>query len=407
MITNEERASRKFLATENAVLISSMVLALFMATLTLWIPAYWPVAFFEISVLLVAGVAVVMGRVPAPGTHLPLFVLGFIVLWGCFQLITGLTINRFATERATLQWMTWAAVYYAGVSLLKEERVARSLRTAMVWFGFSVSVEAILQAYLSPGKVYGLFPTGYQDFVMGPIVYHTHFAAFIEVLLPIALFLALSEARRRYIMLGVSAVLLTALVVSASRGGLVIAGAEVIAVLVLSHLRKPPGGPRITLLALMLVGLTAVLTVIVGFETASQRFSTEPLSAGRVQFAISTLHMIAGHPWVGWGLGCWPSVYPAFATFDSGAIVNQAHCDWLQWMAEGGLPVGIATLTFALWGVRPALRSIWGIGVIAVFAHAAFDYPFSRPAVGAWPILMLAMVATAQQGDHPNAFTQG
>jgi len=407
MTTKEEPACRKFLASQNALLISSMVLALFMATLTLWIPAYWPVALFEISVLLVAGVAVVMGRVPAPGTSLPLFVLGFTVLWGCFQLITGLTINRFATDRATLQWMTWAAVYYAGVSLLKEQGVARSLRTAMVWFGSAVSVEAILQAYLSPGKVYGLFPTGYQDFVMGPIVYHTHFAAFIEVLLPIALFHALSEAGRRYTMLGVSAVLLTALVVSASRGGLVIAGAEVIAVLVLSHLRKPPVGPRITILALLLVALTAVLTVIVGFETASQRFSTEPLSAGRLQFAISTLHMIAGHPWVGWGLGSWPSVYPAFATFDPGALVNQAHCDWLQWMAEGGLPVGIATLSLALWGVRPALRSIWGIGVIAVFVHAAFDYPFSRPAVGAWPILMLAMAATAQESDHPNAPTQG
>jgi O-Antigen ligase len=406
MITNEEPAYRKFLAAKNALLMSSMVLALFLATLTLWIPAYWPVALFEISVFLVAGVAVVMGRLPAPETYFPLFALGFIVLWGCFQLLTGLTVNRFATERTTLQWMTWLAVYYAGVSLLKEEGMARSLRTAMVWFGFALSVEAILQAYLSPGKVYGLFPTGYQDFVMGPIVYHSHFAVFIEVLLPVALFLALSEISHRYTMLGVSAVLLTALVVSASRGGMVIAATEVIAVLVLSHLRKPPGGPRITLLALLLVGLTAVLSVIVGFETASHRFSTEPLSAGRLQFAISTLHMIAGHPWVGWGLGCWPSVYPAFATFDPGAIVNQAHCDWLQWVAEGGLPVGIATLTLALWGVRPALRSIWGIGVIAVFVHAAFDYPFSRPAVGAWPVLMLAMAATAQQSD-PNVPTQG
>jgi hypothetical protein len=406
MITKEEPACTKFLATRNALLISAMVLALFMATLTLWIPAYWPVALFEISALLVAGVAVVLGRVPAPETRLPLFVLGSIVLWGCLQLVTGLTINRFATERATLQWMTWAAVYYAGVSLVKEEVAARSLRTAMVWFGFAVSLEAILQAYVSPGKVYGLFPTGYHDFVMGPIVYHTHFAVFIEVLLPIALFLALSEAARSYTMLGVSAVLLTALVVSASRGGLVIAGAEVIAVLLLSHLRNL-GGPRVTLLALLLVGLTAVLTVIVGFETASQRFSTEPLSAGRLQFALSTLHMIAVHPWVGWGLGCWPSVYPAFARFDPGAIVNQAHCDWLQWTAEGGLPVGLAMLLIALWAVRPALRSVWGIGVLAVFIHAAFDYPFSRPAVGAWPILVLAMAAAAQQVNSPNASTPG
>ena len=128
--------------------------------------------------------------------------LSFIVLWGCFQLVTGSTINRFETERATLQWMTWVAVYYIGVSTLKDESLAKLLRTGIVWFGFAVAVEAILQAYLSPGKVFGLFPTGYHDFVMGPIVYHTHFAAFIESILPIALFLALSEKRSRMPSLG-------------------------------------------------------------------------------------------------------------------------------------------------------------------------------------------------------------
>jgi hypothetical protein len=88
-------------------------------------------------------------------------------------------------------------------------------------------------------------------------------------------------------------------------------------------------------------------------------------------------------------------VYPAFATFDPGAFVNQAHCDWLQWTAEGGLAVGLAMLSLAVWSFLPAIRSIWGIGVIAVLIHAAFDYPFSRPAIGAWPILMLSMAATA------------
>jgi hypothetical protein len=227
---------------------------------------------------------------------------------------------------------------------------------------------------------------------MGPIVYHTHFAAFIEVLLPIALYLALREASRSYTMLGISAVLLTSLVVSASRGGLVICVAEVLAVLFLLHRRRPLMPRR----ALLLVGATALLISIVGFETASHRFSSEALTTGRLQFARSTLHMIAARPLAGWGLGCWPAVYPAFATFDPGPIVNQAHTDWLQWTAEGGLPVGIAMLALAVWSIRPALRSIWGIGVLAVFIHAGFDYPFSRPAVGAWPILMLAMVVAGE-----------
>jgi O-antigen ligase len=395
MLAKEKPEYRILLGTTNGLLLLSFVLALCLATLTLWIHAYWPVALFEISVFLIAGIALIGGRVPANGTYFPLFLLGFIALWGCFQLVTGSTIDRFATERATLQWMTWAVVYYIGVSTRPEDRMARLVRASVVWFAFAVAVEAILQAYLSPGKAFGLFPTGYHEFVMGPIVYHTHFAVFIETVLPIALFLALSQARRFYLFLGVSAVLLTAVVVSASRGGLIITCAEVLCVLLLSRLQTHEIGGRIGSAALALAGATAVLTLIVGFETTSARFSSEALTAGRVQFAISTLHMIAARPWIGWGLGCWPAAYPAFATIDPGAIVNQAHCDWLQWVAEGGLPVGLAMLALAVWSFRIAIRSIWGIGVIAVLIHAAFDYPFSRPAMGAWPILILSMAAAA------------
>jgi O-antigen ligase len=403
MITTEESAYGIRLAATDASLSLLFVLALFLATLTLWIPAYWPVGLFEISTFLIAGLALVLGRAPASAAFLPLFALSFIVLWGCIQLLTGWTTNRFATERATLQWMTWAAVYYIGASTLHAENLGKLLRAGIVWFGFAVSVEAILQAYLSPGKVYGLFPSGYRDFVMGPIVYHTHFAAFVETILPIALVLALGEARESYAFLGVSAVLLAALVVSASRAGLLIGFAEVLGVLLLLHLQKGRVGRRLRVAAVALAAATGILTLIVGFETASARFSSEALAAGRIQFAVSTVHMIAAHPWIGWGLGCWPEVYPAFAIFDPGVIVNQAHSDWLQWTAEGGLPVGLAMLSLALWGIRPAIRSIWGIGVLAVLIHALFDYPFSRPAVGAWPILILSMAAVYQPTKHPPA----
>ncbi len=372
-----------------------LVAALCLATLTLWIPAYWPVALFEIAVLLIAGAGLIFGNTPDGRTTYPLYALSFIVLWGCFQLLTGYTVDRFATERAILQWMTWIAVYYVGVSALKDERLARFLRTGIVWFAFALTLEAVLQAYLFPGRVYGLFPSGYRDFVMGPIVYHTHYAAFVETILPVALSLAIKNAKISYVFLGVSAFLLTGVVVSASRGGLIIAALEVVAVFVLSHLRRAKVGFG----ALTLIGVTVLLASIVGVETASQRFSEGGLTAGRLQFAISTLHMIAAHPLTGWGLGCWPSVYPAFATIDVGAIVNQAHCDWLQWTAEGGSLTGLAMLSLAVWAIRPAVRSIWGIGVIAVFIHAAFDYPFSRPAVGAWPILILAMAAARYQKE--------
>lgn len=383
-------------STTSEALAMPLVVACCLATLTLWIPAYWPVGVFESSVFMIAGITVVVAGAPVSGTRLPLFVLSFIILWGCFQLVAGWTIDRFVTQRATFQWMTWAGVYYTGVSTFQDERLAKPIRASIMWFGFAVALEAILQSYLTPGKVYGLFPTDYHEFVMGPIIYHTHFAVFIETILPIALFRAVDEAKGSYSLLGISAVLLAAVVVSASRGGLIIAFAEVLVVLVLLYRQKPKAGKRLSLRVLVLVSVTAIFTLIVGFATASERFYSEALTLGRLQFAASTLHMIAVHPLIGWGLGTWPAVYPAFATFDPGVLVNQAHSDWLQWTAEGGLPVGLAMLSLAVWSLKPAFRSVWGIGVIAVLIHAAFDYPFSRPAIGAWPILILSMAAATQ-----------
>jgi O-antigen ligase len=375
------------------MLALSLVVSLCLATLTLWIPAYWPVALFEISAFVIAGICLIARKAPEAETRVPLFALSFVVLWGCLQLLTGSTVNRFATERAILQWMTLAAVYYVGVSTLKSRSLARFVRVGMVWFGFALTLEAILQAYLSPGLAYGVFATGYHDFVMGPIVYHTHYAVLMETILPIALSLALEREKISFAFLGAAALLLTGVVVSASRGGLIITAVEVLLVYGLFHLRRGRGERKGALGVLALIGVTAALVLIVGYETTSERFASGALTAGRLQFAVSTLHMIAVHPFTGWGLGCWPAVYPAFATFDAGAIVNEAHTDWLQWTAEGGLPAGLAMLSVAIWAARPAFESIWGIGVMAVFIHAAFDYPFSRPAVGAWPFLILAMAA--------------
>jgi O-antigen ligase len=96
-------------------------------------------------------------------------------------------------------------------------------------------------------------------------------------------------------------------------------------------------------------------------------------------------------------------VDPHYAIADFGVFANQAHSDWLQWTAEGGIPLGLALATLFVWCLRPAFRSVWGLGVIAVFLHAAVDYPFSRPALGSWTILIIAMLAAREGGRRGSA----
>jgi O-antigen ligase len=147
---------------------------------------------------------------------------------------------------------------------------------------------------------------------------------------------------------------------------------------------------------LLRVGLlVAVLAVVVGVGTVWSRiWAPDPLAVRR-EFGVSTWHMALSHPWLGTGLGTWSTVYPAYAIVDVGAFANQAHDDWLQWTAEGGFPFGIMLATLFFWSLRPAFRSIWGLGVVGVFLHAIVDYPFARPGLGSWPIVILSMLAFA------------
>ena len=379
----------------SAVIAGTLAASFIFAILTLWLPEYWPVAIFETMNFVLAAVVLIVGRNDRRFPRYPLFVFAFAVGWGILQCALGKTVYEFDTERALLRWTTFLAVYLIGTYIFQDAETLRWFRAAMVWFGFVIAIEAILQSFMSPGYIFGIFPSGYGEnaSIMGPILYHSHYAAFVETILPIAVFGALTDKRRSYAYAVASAALYASVIVSASRAGFILVTTEVMVVLMVFYLRTHSGKRIDRLSALRLAALAAVFLLVVGWGSLSQRLAEANPMAGRREFAISSLRMIAARPWLGFGLGTWSTVYPRYAVIDLGdAFVNQAHSDWLQWGAEGGLPILIAMASLVVWLVRPAFRSIWGLGVIAVFVHACVDYPFSRPALGAWPILVLAML---------------
>ena len=386
----------------NTTVAVLLVAVLALATLTLWIPTYWATGAFESCIFALAGWALAKGRIPRPNAFVPIAALAFIALWGCLQLLTGWSQVHSATEAAIWKWVTWLAVYFLSASLFSDREVSRKVRTGVVWFGCALATEAILQAFLSPHRIYGLWPAPDYPFVMGPILYHTHFAVMIEVILPMTLSLAFRDRRNAKIYMGIAGILLTSVVVSASRGGLVLITCETGVTLALLAQRRQMPASQARILVLFLAGLTAILVLVAGWGRIAERFATEALLPTRLPFVVATLHMIRARPWTGFGLGCWASVYPAFAVADTGRFVNEAHCDWLQWVAEGGLPTGVAMLALAIRALRPAWRSVWALGVIGVLVHAALDYPFSRPVTGAWVFLTLGMaVAIEPSNDEP------
>ncbi len=135
--------------------------------------------------------------------------------------------------------------------------------------------------------------------------------------------------------------------------------------------------------------------MVAGAGTLAGRFAEKDPWRYRREMAASTVAMIAEHPWRGFGLGTYANVYPAYATFDIGGVVEHAHNQWLEWAAEGGIPFALAWLALALGVSGPAVRSVWAIGIVAAFLHALVDYPFARFGLTAWNFMLLGAVSSA------------
>ncbi len=361
--------------------------------LTLWVPEYWPITVFQVGVFTLATVAVWQRRNRLPEIGYPGLALGFAVGLGLAQLLTGQTAYLFVTQTAAVKWATFFAVFLAGICIFDDARVRRRFRSTVLWFSFCVAVIATLQTFSSGGKVFWCFPSGYSDHVMGPIVYRNHYAAFIEAVLPIALYEALRSEKNSLLYAGMAAAMYASVIASASRAGAVLTTGEIVAVTLLMWARGRVSLRTINLGILRSAILFAVFTGVAGWGSVWERFRAPDPMAVRTELATSSLHMIAAHPWFGVGLGAWSTVYPHYAIADIGAFANQAHNDWLQWAAEGGVLFGIVMAGLFVWCVRAGLRTVWGLGVVAVLLHALVDYPFSRPALGSWCIVMMALAA--------------
>ncbi len=372
----------------------------FFAILTLWVPAAWPVSVFQIGVFILAGIAIWWRRPPGL-RFFPLIPLAFAILWGLCQWLTGLTSYPFETRNAIVHWTTLLAVLVIGLQIFADRGVRNWFREAMLWFAVVVAVLATLQTFTSGGRVFWIFPTPYTTEFMPPFPYHNHYAAFIEVVLPIALYEALRRERGVLLYAAMAAALYASIIASASRAGTVLATAETLVLMWAMWLRGRSSGRALGLSLAGILVLCAAFVAVVGPETVWARFQVP--DTVRAQFAVASLHMIAAHPWVGVGLGTWPTVYPHYAVADVGNFVNQAHSDWLQWAAEGGIPLVLSMASLFAWTVRQSIRSLWGLGAVAVFLHAAVDYPFSRPALAAWPILIVAMLASRRSGNSGNS----
>jgi O-antigen ligase len=319
------------------------------------------------------------------------------VAWGLAQLAIGSTVYRFETWVAVLHWSALTALFFLSLQFYGTSSARTGLRRAMLYFGFALSVVSVVQFFTSDGKVFWLFPTPYKDFVVGPFLNRDHYASFIELVLPLAVVEAFLSQRRRVAYAAMAGAMLATVIAGASRAGAILVTLEV-GVLSLAAVWGGGfgGGRKLGSLA-RVFALAGVFTAVVGWEVLWQRFQEPDPYKCRREMALSAIEMARARPGMGFGLGTFESAYPAYQVLDFGLRVDHAHNDWLEWTAEGGIPMLALMAFIALWSVRGAWRAPWAAGVVAVFLHSFVDYPLQKPAIAAWLFVLLGACAASPQ----------
>jgi O-antigen ligase len=182
-------------------------------------------------------------------------------------------------------------------------------------------------------------------------------------------------------------------VASGSRAGSALVAVEIPAVFVVAYLsRQFPRRQVAAALAQMAV-VAALCVVATGWETLRLRLAVIDPFLFRREMVHSAIAMAKARPWTGFGLGTFPTVYPAYAVFDNGYYVNHAHNDWAEWAAEGGLPFLLLLGAIAIASSLAAIRSGWGLGLVVIYVHGLVDFPMQRTGLAIWVFVVGAMVA--------------
>jgi O-antigen ligase len=368
---------------------------LFYGVLTLWVAERWAWSAFQVGIFALAAYCIwTSARLIIPPA---LVLLGVAALWPLIQIALNTTSSRGATLEAAFDWFTFVVIFGVGSDILRQPPQRRWFLQRIVLFGMVVAVLAIVQQHTSAGKVFWLFPSGFPDDVLGPFVNRNQYAAWVELLLPVALYQALTERTNRFLPVCAAAALFASVVAGASRAGFVLASLEIVVAIALFTARR-----RVSRQAILQLSLALVLAAgVAGWQTLHQRFSAPATETLRLDAARASLRMVREHPLIGFGLGTWPVIYPRYARIDTGLFVNEAHNDWLQWAAEGGVPFLLVMLVFAALLWKRAIRSIYGLGTISFLLHALVDYPMrQRPALAAWFFAIAAAMMAERKPDE-------
>jgi O-antigen ligase len=404
----------------------------------------WSIAIFNVAIVVLLflwAIRCVVERrlqISLPATALP---LALLFIYGILQ---GITLKDQTGKVSSLSMdveATWLAVEMLGALLIAFLIAATCLngQDRLIWtkyflicFGFALALFGLIQHFAWNGEFYWFVnSTVPVSSPFGPFVNHNHFAGYLEMIVPIPFALILTRAVRSELSLiygFVGIIMSIAVIVSLSRSGMIslICGLVFVFLFSLrSKILRDDSSSSITLFLSRMVAAAVLIVTIgagiwwVGGDSVIKRVEMTDLSTevANTNTGNKTFYQSRGWIWrdtaamirdkwaTGVGLGAYQTAYPIYSRQDGSLIVGQAHNDYLQVLADGGLVGAVLALLFIILlfvdivratahrnRVMAGLALGCGGGIFAMLVHSLFDFNLQIPSNALLFLVLTAVV---------------
>ena len=282
---------------------------------------------------------------------------------------------------------------------------------AVVLFGIFQLMDLLPHAWWNP-----------HAFLASTFVNHNHFAAYLEILAPFsfAVWLAAPLKPRERFLAAVSSVLIAmGIILSCSRGAWLSLGTAVFVGFSFFHLRRPNlkmdwrgflGGIFAAGLFFFLFSRQPVLRRFMSLLEVAH----DPSAQMRMGMWEGTWKLACAHWRSGLGLQSFLYSFPAFRPAGLYRLIDYAHNEYLQTVAELGVPGLLLIFCFYFcvlkqaWKLGQLSKTPWkralGIGglisLLAFALHSLLDFPWHIPAVGfQWAVIAGLVTGVSFQSD--------
>jgi O-antigen ligase len=383
-------------------------------------------------------------EISAPSTTLPMVAL---ILVGVLQGATitdsvgkrfSISLDAEATRLATEVLIILLIAFLLSANFLAKAPALTWLRNFLIFFGLALAVFGLIQRFTWNGKYYWVIePSAQPPTPFGPFVNHNHFAGYVEMIAPIPVALILRRAVRgelAFIYGFAAAMMGLAVVMSLSRGGMISLVAGLMFVFAFGYRRSRERGMgkrkfplHIPHAALRAGAMMAALFTIgagvwwIGADSVIRRVEKSELAPSSMDAGQRGETFFQSRGWIwrdtaamirdkwalGVGLGAYQTAHSIYNSHDGTLLVGQAHNDYLQIMADGGIFGAVIALWFIFLVARDTVRAsrhgsrvMSGTalgaagGMFALFVHSLFDFNFQIPSNA---LLFLVLTSVVSQ----------